>query len=163
VRSLARKLARTLLKSSSSLKTAGYSGKDVTVLLDSDNTNTVTQDIWAKLLGDDKNISPKAIALSATQGLKPTDFPTPSFMMIPNAVFFENATAITGAVDGSAVLTAYYPEFEYWLRHQNKGKAHVLGYNIPLTYRLAARWVFNLLSGYWTNIPPIAQPIPDPY
>ena len=145
------------------LKLAGYTGNAVTVLLDSDNSNTVTQYVLGKLLQTDNQIKQKAIALASTPNLTAADFPTAGFMMIPNAVFFENAAAITGAVDGSVVQMACYPEFLYWQKHANKGKAHVLGYNVPLTYRLAARWVYNILSGYWTNVPGFADPIPDPY
>ena len=145
------------------LKLAGYSGNAVTVLLDSDNTNTVTQYILGKLLQTDNQLTQKAIALANTPNLTAADFPTLGFMMIPNAVFFENATAITGAVDASIVQMAYYPEFQYWLKHPHKGKAHVLGYNVPLTYRLAARWACDFLKGYWTSIPGFSQPILDPY
>jgi hypothetical protein len=155
------------------LKTHGHNGQDVKVLLDSDqinNTNTantVTQRILNKLLQFDGNITQLGKTVANIQGLTAAELSTGGFMLIPNAFFFEYASVIAGAVDNSnQVMMAYYPEFEYWRHQQNKGKANVSGYNVPLTYRLAASWVNNLLSGYWNlgSMPQqFADAIPEPY
>ena len=133
------------------LKAQGYNGQHVTVLLDANQDNTVTQNILGRLLKIDRNINRMPITLVNTQQLTAAQLTTGGFMMISNAVFFRYANVIGPAVDQSNVQMAHYPEFEYRRHHhQHIGKAHVSGYDVPLTYRLAASWVNDLLSGYWT-------------
>jgi hypothetical protein len=142
----------------------------VTVMYDPGAHNKVTQKVLKALT----NVTPLPIRPVDMQNITAahlaTQLNTPGFMLIPNAVYFEYASVISDAIDSAgAVTTAYYPEVEYWRHHQNKGKANLFGFNVPLTYRLAATWADNFLSGYW-NLDTIksmrkrfAQAIPDPY
>jgi hypothetical protein len=149
------------------VKGHGHNGKDVTVLYDSDPANTVTKTILDRLLKIDKDINQLPTALADTSDLTAADLKTGGFMLIPNAVFFEHAGVIADAVDNSTqVKIAYYPEFEYWNKSKHKAKANYSGFNVPLTYRLAASWVNNFLNGTWTldTMPTeFAQAIPTPY
>ena len=148
------------------LKAHNYNGKDITLLYDPEPTNAVTQNILKELLKIDNDINTNGIDAVNIHGFTGAQIRGTGFMMIPNAVFFRFASVITNAVDNSSVEMAYYPEFEYWHKHKNKKKPKVSGYNIPLTYRLAASWVDNLLTKYWTvNSMPsnFAKAIPDPY
>jgi len=159
-----------------------FAGDEITVLYDQDAdnqppqiVNRVTKKILGKLkdpgFGGDAQINAQPIdTANITQDGIAELLTTPGLMMIPNANFFEQAGAITGAVDDShTVQMAIYPEFDYWHKHKNRGKAKVFGYNVPLTYRLAALWVDHLLTGYWdlnyiTGLNKrFAQAIPDDY
>jgi hypothetical protein len=92
---------------------------------------------------------------------------TQGFMMVPNAAYFECAGLIADAIDNAGNITmAYYSEFYYYTKHNNKNKPKVYGFNVPATYRVAASWVNYLLIGYWTvaTMPTRFPPaITDPY
>jgi hypothetical protein len=141
---------------------------DVTVMYDPGAHNKVTQNVLKQL----NNFTPLQIRpadmVNMAAAQLATQLTTKGFMLIPNAVYYEYASVISDAVDNAAAVTmAYYPEVEYWRKHQNKGKANLYGYNVPLTYRLAASWADNFFTGYWdlTNMPSkkFAKAIPDPY
>jgi hypothetical protein len=130
-------------------------GHKVTVLYDPDKSNQATIDVLNAL----KNVSALAMATDQVGGLTSqyldvfnNQHKNDAFMLIPNAVYYKNSGVIADAVDGSStVKIAYYPEIEFWRQHKNrKSIAKVYGHNVPLTYRLAASWVDNLLRGYWT-------------
>jgi hypothetical protein len=148
------------------LKAHGYNGKNITLLYDPEPTNAVTQDILKELLKIDNDINTNGLKFADIHGFTGAQIVGTGFMMIPNAVFFRYARVITDAVDNSSVELAYYPEFEYLHKCKKKSKAKFSGFNVPLTYRLAASWVDNLLTRYWTldSMPSnFAQAIPDPY
>ena len=124
----------------------------VTVMYDPDNSNHATQNVLNAL----KQFTPlpKTFAdlSNQTAAELATELTTSGFMLIPNAFYYQNAELISDAVENAnQVQMAYYPEVEYWRNHKKrKGIAKVYGHNVPLTYRLAASWVDNLLNGYWT-------------
>jgi hypothetical protein len=155
-------------------------GSDITVLYDKDGDsisgaaakNDVTQHILGKLKGDDNSINAQPIDTANIQGQIDALLTTPGFMIVPNAVFFEQAAAITKAVDNSNnVQIAYYPEFYFYTQYNTKKKAKIVGFNVPATYRVAANWVNYILLGLWTttqiisamNNKQFAQAIEDPY
>ena len=137
-------------------KTYHYNSEEITVLYDADpgKKNHITQKILKELTTVDSFIKPRGIDTANVQNdLNNTALATKAVMMIPNAVFFAQADAITGAVDNTGVVeVAFYPEFHYLNKSdRKKKKAKVSGYNVPLTYREAALWVDHLLTGYWTS------------
>jgi hypothetical protein len=151
-----------------------YKGSDITVLYDygaDQGTNDVTQYICGVLKGDDQTINTKSIDVTDIGGKIAALLTTPGLMMVPNAVFFEQAAVIAHAVDNSDVVIAYYPEFYYYTKHRNKNKAKVVGFNVPATYRVAASWVNRILLELDTtqtiisalNSKQFAEAIEDPY
>ena len=134
------------------LKSHGHQGQNVTVLYDPDDDNHVTKKVLAALIGADPDIKPLKKLPAEIHGLTAGDLTTSGLMLIPNAAYYRYADVISSAADNSPqVKIAHYPEVEFWRHHKNrKNIAHVYGHNVPLTYRLAASWVDNLLRGYWT-------------
>jgi hypothetical protein len=128
-------------------------GLATSVMYDPDLNNDATQNALQQLDGyTPLPISPADLqngivtAATLTQQLH-----TNGFMMIPNAVYYKYVNLIATAVDNANPVTlAYYPEIEYQRQSTKKGKTKVSGYNVLLTYRLAACWVDNLLTGVWT-------------
>ena len=72
-------------------------------------------------------------------------------MLIPNAMFYNHCDDIAAYVDGQSVggtpVSVFYPEREYKKAHTHTATVKVWGYNIPLTYRLAAQYVDKILDG----------------
>jgi hypothetical protein len=166
------------------LKQLKYTAGQITVLYDKDGDpplpgvppkNKVTNDILGALKapkGGDPNINAKPIdTANITQNQLAKLLTTSAFMMIPNAVFFEQAAMITNAVDLSGVKIAYYPEYYYFTKSDSKKKkANFSGYNVPATYRVAASWVNYILRDIETVQTIVqkmktqfAEAIPDPY
>ena len=74
------------------------------------------------------------------------------FMLLPNAMFFNHCDDVVKIVDGKTLagggpLPIYYPEREYKKAQTDTTHVKVYGYNIPLTYRLAAQYVDKILDG----------------
>jgi hypothetical protein len=142
-------------------------GHNVTVLFDPDQNNRATQHVLTALKNHPAStITPLPIAPDKIGMLAAKDLKTDAFMIIPNAVYYEKADVIAGAVEAANhVQIAYYPEVEYWRKHKKKSVAKVFGHNVPLTYRLAASWVDNLLKGFWTvdTLPKFADAITENY
>ena len=76
---------------------------------------------------------------------------TTGFMLIPNAMYYNHCDDIAAYVDGQSVggtpVQVFYPEREYKKAHTHTATVKVWGYNIPLTYRLAAQYVDKILDG----------------
>jgi hypothetical protein len=137
--------------------------RTVTVLFDSTNeppSNTVFQDLQAYARSTYPNVTlipldrhdPGSVNQNDIQG---------SFMLIPNALFYNKCNLIARAVE-RADVPAIYPEREYKKRHTNRGRIKVHGHNIPLTYRLAATYVDSILDGSMTiPLPAIDDAIKD--
>jgi len=90
--------------------------------------------------------------------------PSTSFMLIPNAVFYDQSDAIATVVEGAGLQNAIYPEREYKNAHSNKTGKQVLGHKIGLTFALAAYYVDSLLNGVTLPSPtlPWQEAITDP-
>jgi hypothetical protein len=73
--------------------------------------------------------------------------PCTSFMLIPNALFYDKSDDIANTVDQANIQNAIYPEREYKNAHSNKNGKQVLGHKIGLTFGLAAYYVDSLLNG----------------
>jgi hypothetical protein len=147
------------------LKKAGLA---VTVMYDPSAHNKMTQKVLKALTNFTGLPIRPADMEDMTAAQLAAQLNTTGFMLIPNATYFEYAKVISDAVDSAdAVTMAYYPEAEYWRQHQSKGKAHLSGFNVPLTYRLAAGWVDNFFTGTYSidDMPKkkFAKAIPDPY
>jgi hypothetical protein len=73
------------------------------------------------------------------------------FMLLPNAMFYNNCDDVVKIVDGKLAgggpLPIYYPEREYKAAHKHKNGVTVLGHHVALTYRLAATFVDSILGG----------------
>jgi hypothetical protein len=120
-------------------------------------------------------------ATAADKTLRPVPASTPSghtlpagvngFMLIPNAAYFKHCGDVVKIVDGkkkadnTTALQIYYPEREYKNAHTNKASVTVLGHNVSLTYSLAAQYVNNILTGYWSvaqgNLPQVQEGVQD--
>jgi hypothetical protein len=91
------------------------------------------------------------------------------FMLIPNAMFYNHCDDIANFVDGKKAadgitpLPIFYPEHEYKDAHTTKTGVRVLGHHARLTYRNAAVYVDDILSGGMdiTTLPPIGDAVPD--
>ena len=88
------------------------------------------------------------------------------FMIMPNAWFYKYGNRIVHYVDGKTKgdgtpLPIYYPEREYKNAHQHKARVSVLGHSVLITYRVAAYYVNNILTGYWTNLPAFQEAVQD--
>ena len=160
-----------------------YGADQITVLYDKDGEdppfaggapkNKVTNDILHDLKKTEPKLHAKSIDTTNITRTQIANLLTdPGFMMIPNAVFFEQADAITSAVDSSTkVVTAYYPEVHYYNKSdKTKKKAKFSGFNVPATYRIAASWVNYILSEIETVQTIVqkmnkqfAEAIPEPY
>ena len=70
------------------------------------------------------------------------------FMLIPNAMYYENFKDVANLVDGR-VTTIYYPERDYkrWHAHPNGVRVH--GHSIAIAFRHAAWYVDSITSGDW--------------
>lgn len=109
---------------------------------------------WNNLAGPHKNLIPLDIHDLDTFAANQIDG---SFMLIPNAMFFNNAAIIAREVrtnlrnHGNA--HAVYPEREYKKAHGHgkKQRAHVIGHHITFTFRQAAHLANKIL---------LAQPVP---
>jgi hypothetical protein len=89
-----------------------------------------------------------------------------SFMLIPNAMYYNNCYDVANIVDGrqkadGTPLPIYYPEREYKNAHRTTNGVTVLGHNVPLTYRLAAIYVDSILDGSLTTLPAFIEATPD--
>ena len=120
------------------LKNLG-ANKKVTVLFDSNNVPSA--EIKAEL-AKPANYDQNKIDFIDAAGLPlgfPTDYTTlkDRFMLIPNAVFYNNCQTIARVVEKKNI-PARYPEREYKKAHKDKAKVTVQGHHIPLTFRLAA-------------------------
>ena len=142
-------------------------GHNVTVLFDPDQNNHATQHVLTALTNNPgSTITQLPLAPDQIGKLAAKDLKTDAFMLIPNAGYYKNAAAIADAVDAAhQVQIAYYPEVEFWRKHKKKSIAKVFGHNVPLTYRLAASWVDNLLRGFWTvkTLPNFADAVTENY
>ena len=137
---------------------AGLNPK-VTVLFDSNNT--VSQEIQTELAKPANFLQSKIDFIDAAT--LPTGLPTDpatlkdAFMLIPNAVFYNNCQMIARVVDlKHPRIPVRYPEREYKKAHKNKADVTVQGHHIPLTFRLAAHLADRILRGVLT----IATPLP---
>jgi hypothetical protein len=87
-----------------------------------------------------------AAALKGIDGLHLN--PCTSFMLIPNAVFYDRCGDIAKTVEDANIQNAIYPEREYKNAHSkpkiNGKKVH--GHKIALTFGLAAYYVDSLLN-----------------
>jgi hypothetical protein len=93
------------------------------------------------------------------------------FMILPNAMFYRYSGRVVKYVDGkkkpdgTTPLPIYYPEREYKNAHLNKANVSVLGHSVLITYRLAAHYVNNILTGYWSiakgNLPTLQEAVQD--
>jgi hypothetical protein len=132
--------------------------QSVTVLYD-DTPGTPSLDVYnnlfaynqAKPAPQRKAITPlPARTPRALRTLDPTKLTT-GFMLIPNAMFYNHCDDIAAYVDGQSVggtpVSVFYPEREYKKAHTHTATVKVYGYNIPLTYRLAAQYVDKILDG----------------
>jgi hypothetical protein len=128
----------------------------VTVLFDS--KNTPSQEIQTEL-AKAANFPQAKIDFVDTAALPlgfPTDYTTlkNAFMLIPNAVFYNNCQMIARVVE-KRNIPARYPEREYKKAHKNKGNVTVQGHHIPLTFRLAAHLADRILRGVLTIDTPL--------
>jgi hypothetical protein len=87
-------------------------------------------------------------------------------MILPNAWFYKYSNRIVHYVDGKkkgdgTPLPIYYPEREYKNAHNTKASVYVLGHSVLITYRVAAHYVNNILTGYWTNLPAFQEAVQD--
>jgi hypothetical protein len=158
-----------------------YTADQITVLYDKDGDpplpgvapkNKITNDILGQLKKGDPTLHTRPIdTANITQNQLANLLTDPGFMMIPNAVFFEQAATITNAVDLSGVEIAYYPEYYYFTKSDSKKKkANFSGFNVSATYRVAASWVNYILRDIKTVQTIVQQmkqqfadAIPDPY
>ena len=101
-----------------------------------------------------KIISIPATTLYDLQHLDPTKLTGANgFMVIPNAIYYNNCGVIAAYVDGKTKadgvtpLPIYYPEDDYKRKH-TKTAAGVMvhGHDVSLTYRLVARYVISILN-----------------
>jgi hypothetical protein len=87
---------------------------------------------------------------------------TAGFMLIPNAMYYNHCDDIAAYVDGKKVggiaVSVYYPEREYKKAHTDTTNVKVYGYNITLTYRLAAQTADRILDG--SLVPPLPALVP---
>jgi hypothetical protein len=88
------------------------------------------------------------------------------FMILPNAWFYRYDARIVHYVDGKkkgdgTPLPIYYPEREYKNAHNTKTRVSVLGHSVLITYCLAAHYVNNILTGYWTTLPGFQEAVQD--
>jgi ABC-type uncharacterized transport system substrate-binding protein len=67
-----------------------------------------------------------------------------SFMLLPNAMYYNHCAEIAKVVEKSRV-TAVYPEREYLLAHPLRKGLSVHGHHVPITYRHAAAYVDSIL------------------
>ena len=130
--------------------------QSVTVLYD-DTPGTPSLDVYNNLLAyNQAKPAPKVITPlpartpHALRTLDPTKLTT-GFMLIPNAMYYNHCDDIAAYVDGQSVggtpVSVYYPEREYKKAQTDTTHVKVYGYNIPLTYRLAAQYVDKILDG----------------
>jgi hypothetical protein len=87
-----------------------------------------------------------------------------SFMLIPNAYYYNNCGTIAQSVQGAnggKGVPAIYPEREYKKAHTNKTGISVHGHHVPLTYRWAANYADSILDGTMTVLPPFKGAITD--
>jgi hypothetical protein len=102
------------------------------------------------------------------KNLKAKGITTAGFMVIPNAIYYENIKEVTKLADGNDKVTAvYYPEREYKNAHVNKTGVSVIGHGVLITFRVAAHYVNNILTGYWSvdqgNLPELQEAVPDAF
>jgi len=127
----------------------------VAVLYDSKNDNA-TQDILHSLTNymtpDTFNVVDIVgnLASLTADRLKGIDAQHPnqctSFMLIPNALFYDQCDDIANKVEQANIPYAIYPEREYKNAHSNKNGKQVHGHKIGLTFGLAAYYVDSLLN-----------------
>ena len=70
------------------------------------------------------------------------------FMLIPNAMFYENFKDVANLVDGK-VAKILYPEREYKRWHANPHGVHVHGHSITQAFQRAAWYADSITSGDW--------------
>jgi hypothetical protein len=128
--------------------------------------------IWGQLVGARPTLRPLTAQKPADlKSLDPTKLTGANgFMLLPNAMFYNHCDDIAKYVDGKtatngAALPIYYPEREYKKAHSNINGVKVLGHNVPLTYRMAARYVDRILDGTLTvgaaAWPSFGEALPD--
>jgi hypothetical protein len=130
----------------------------VAVLYDSTNDNA-TQDILHSLtnyagthnlnivdIGGDANKLKVNTLTDLLQTPNTGNDASKSFMLIPNALFYEKCDDIAKAVDNVPLQNAIYPEREYKNAHPNKNGKQVLGHKIGLTFGQAAYYVDSVLN-----------------
>jgi hypothetical protein len=128
---------------------------EVTVLYDS--TNPPSKAAWKALSKYAKQKYPKLKVtprdVQDLGKLKLSDI-NGSFMLIPNAMFYNHCNEIAALVEQSRV-PAIYPEREYKKAHRKTAGVVVHGHHVPATYRLAANYVDSILAGTLTakNLP----------
>jgi hypothetical protein len=139
--------------------------QNVTILFD-DTNDPSNPSLWVynHLQAKGKNITPLPIKFSNPNGLKtlPVGSRKTSFMLIPNAMYYNHLDDIRAYVDGN-VASIYYPEREYKKAHTNIVGVKLHGHNIQLTYRWAANYVESILNGSVAvpKLPPFREAIPD--
>jgi hypothetical protein len=120
-----------------------------------DSKNDPSPDIYQKLvtyagaqningvdiIGDLNNLNSDALKGPANKLSK-------GFLLIPNALFYDNCKKIAKAVEDADLQAAFYPEREYKKAHskQKRNGKKVRGHNIPLTFARAAYYVDSLLD-----------------
>ena len=100
------------------------------------------------------------------KNLKAKSITTEGFLVIPNAIYYENIKEVIKLADGNnKVKAVYYPEREYKNAHQDKTGVSVIGHGVLITFRVAAHYVNNILTGYWSvdkgNLPPLQEAVQD--
>jgi ABC-type uncharacterized transport system substrate-binding protein len=86
------------------------------------------------------------LTVAALQTPNPGNQPSTSFMLIPNALFYDNCDSIATVVEQANLQNAIYPEREYKNAHSNKNGKRVHGHKVALTFGLAAYYVDSLLN-----------------
>jgi hypothetical protein len=123
----------------------------ITVLYD-DTPNTPSLAVYNDLVAYNrtliapKDITPLTARTPHALRTLDQDLLKAGFMLIPNAMFYNHCDDIADYVDGKNV-SVYYPEREYKKAHTHPANVKVYGYNIQLTYRLAAQYVDKILDG----------------
>lgn len=81
------------------------------------------------------------------------------FMLIPNAMYYENFKVVANLVD-TKVAKIYYPEREYKRWHTNTNGVRVHGHSISQAFQRAAWYADSVASGDWvvgTNWPALTD------
>lgn len=99
------------------------------------------------------------LTVAQLQGVDP---PNKGFMIIPNALFFNNHKTITDKVEQANLQAVIYPEREYKKGHNNKSGKKVHGHHIGITFRWAANYVDSILDGAaFSRFPDFLEAIKD--
>jgi hypothetical protein len=86
------------------------------------------------------------LTVQALQTPNAGNMPSTSFMLIPNALFYDQCDHIANKVEQAGLQNAIYPERECKNAHSNKTGKRLHGHKVALTFGLAAYYVDNLLN-----------------